>query len=244
MTTVIIGYVPDVPYPHRAPVNPRSAGVTGLSVALRLLQAGTTPVLISRLFPTPFETADALGEINYASQWAGAHNRYLPPPANEVEARDHEFALRTYRHMESTAKEYPEAGITFMTGVEYLDEGVKGYEALTLEKAKEMGYEEFRFLAKEELPEGVKTGFAYRTWTLNPMVYCSHLLRRLHMGGCRFVKRDLSSVEEVFSMKDLGEVTTVINCSGTGFNDPNVFITRGESRHTAPPPGGGSNDED
>lgn len=131
--------------------------------------------------------------------------------------------------MEATAKDYPEAGITFMTGLEYLEEGVKGYDALTLERAKEMGYEEFRFLAKEELPDGVKTGFEYRTWTLNPMVYCSHLLRRLHMGGCRFVKRDLRSVEEVFSMRDLGEVKTVINCSGVGFNDPSVFITRGAS---------------
>lgn len=204
--------------------------MTGLSVALRLLEAGAAPVIVSRVFPTPFETVDALDEINYASQWAGAHNRFHPPPADELEARDHELALRTYRHMEATAKAYPEAGITFMTGREYLDEGVKGYESLTLEKSREMGYEEFRFLAEEELPKGVKTGFEYRTWTLNPMVYCAHLLRRLHMGGCRFVKRDLRSVEEVFSMSDLGDIKTVINCSGTGFNDPNVFITRGKSQ--------------
>ena len=203
--------------------------MTGLSVALRLLDAGVTPVLVSRQFPTPFETVDALDEIDYASQWAGAHNRYSAPPADEVEARDHELALKTYRQMEATAKAYPEAGITFMMGLEYIDEGVSGYEALTLEKAKEMGYEEFRFLAKEEMPEGVKLGFEYRTWTLNPMVYCSHLLRRLHIGGCRFVKRNLRSVEEVFSMKELGEVKTAINCSGVGFNDPDIYITRGES---------------
>ena len=208
--------------------------MTGLSVALRLLESGITPVIVSRQFPTPFETIDAVDEINYASQWAGAHNRFWAPPTNELEQRDHDLALKTYRHMEATAKAYPEAGITFMTGLEYLEEGVKGYEALTLEKAKEMGYEEFRFLAKEELPEGVKMGFEYRTWTLNPMVYCSHLLRRLHMGGCRFLKRDLRSAEEVFRMRELGDVKTVVNCSGMGFGDPNSFITRGINIHSPP----------
>lgn len=215
--------------PRSAPeLTPRSAGVTGLSVALRLLEAGITPTLVSRAFPSPFETSDALEDINYASQWAGAHNRYHAPPRDEIGARDHELALKTYRHMEDTAKRHPEAGVSFMLGVEYIDEGVEGYEELTEKRAAELGYEEFRFLVKEELPAGVKMGFEYRTWSVNPMVYCSYLLRRLHLGGCKVIRRELSSPEEVFAMKELGEVKTVVNCSGMGFNDPNSYIARGE----------------
>ncbi|SPO02247.1 related to FAD dependent oxidoreductase superfamily [Cephalotrichum gorgonifer] len=194
MTTVIIG-----------------AGVTGLSVALRLLDSGIVPVIISRVFPTPFETVDSLGEINYASQWAGAHNAYHEPPTTPSTARDHAFAVRTYHFMDATAKAYPEAGITFMKGLEYHEEGVPGYESLTVETAAELGYEDFRLLARDELPAGVLAGFEYRTWSLNPMVYCSFLLRRLALGGCRFVKRDLRSAEEVFSMKDLGQTCVVAN---------------------------------
>lgn len=249
MATVIIGYVlaPVLSHPstHSHPPTPvppetdlRSAGVTGLSVALRLLEAGITPTLVSRAFPSPFETSDALEDINYASQWAGAHNRYHAPPRDEAAARDHELALKTYRHMEDTAKRHPEAGVSFMPGVEYLDEGVEGYEELTVERAVELGYEEFRFLAAGELPVGVKTGFEYRTWSVNPMVYCSYLLRRLHVGGCKVVRRELSSPEEVFAMKELGEVKTVVNCSGMGFNDPNVYIARGRPTfpiHLHPP---------
>ena len=57
---------------------------------------------------------------------------------------------------------HPEAGITFMKGVEYLEAPSEAYRALTEERAlQQLGMQGFRLLRKEELPEGVKWGCEY-----------------------------------------------------------------------------------
>ncbi|PKS12816.1 hypothetical protein jhhlp_001028 [Lomentospora prolificans] len=203
-------------------------GVIGLSTAWKFQQKGIPVVVIARTFPSPFETVDGRDEINYSSQWAGAHNRYIPP-FDEASKRDHDFALETFRHMDALAKESPEAGITFMKGIEYLEAGISGYDSLTNDKARDLGYEDFKEIDKKDLPEGVVRGFEYRTWCVNPMVYCSYLLRRLFVGGCKFIKRHLRTPEEVFSMHEVGDIRAVVNCSGIGFGDEKVFVTRGQT---------------
>lgn len=184
-------------------------------------------MVVAQSFPSPFETVDGREQINYSSPWAGAHNRYIPP-LDETGKRDHGFALATFRQMDALAKESPEAGITFLKGIEYLEAGIHGYDHLTEGSAKELGYEEFRELDEKDLPKGVVRGFEYRTWCVNPMVYCSYLLRRLFVAGGKFIKRDLRTPQEVFSMKELEGIKVVVNCSGTGFGDDKVFVTRGK----------------
>lgn len=186
---------------------------------------------MAREFPGPFETVDPQAQINYTSQWGGAHNRFWPPkPGNAIEERDHALALTTFKRMDELAKRHPEAGITFMRGVEYLEDPPAEYKALTKERADELGFDEFRILAPDEFPDDkVKLGFEYRTWCLNPMVYCSFLLRRFSRQGGKALRRDLRDESEVFSIKELASARTVINCSGFGFGDKNSFITRGET---------------
>ncbi|KAK9775487.1 putative FAD dependent oxidoreductase-like protein [Seiridium cardinale] len=205
------------------------AGVIGLSSALRLQEDGHKVTIIARDLPGPFETIDPRLQINYTSPWGGAHNRWVPP-TNATEEREHHFALKTFERMLEIQRSNPEAGITLMPGIEYLEAPSPVYEALTEAKASAMGLAGFRLFAPEEFPDSkVRLGFTYDTWCVNPMVYCSFLLRRFGFRGGEVVKREVRDPSEVFAMQDLGNVNFVVNCSGNGFNDENVFITRGQT---------------
>lgn len=212
-----------------------SAGVIGLSSALELQSAGHTVTILAKDFPQPFGLIDAQKQINFTSPWGGAHNRWVPPaPGKETDKRDHELALATFRHMKALCKANPEAGITFMKGIEYLEK--PGPEYLALVKAsgpgcaKSLGMEGFRVLGKGEVPdERVALGIEYDTWCVNPMVYCSWMLNRFVYRGGEVVKREIREPKEIFEMNDLGSrIDVVVNASGQGFGDDKVFITRGE----------------
>lgn len=214
-----------------------SAGVTGLSCAIQLQEAGHAVTIIARDFPRPFALVDPKAQINFTSPWGGAHNRWVPPPvggqAQSNDLRDHRLALATFRRMRSLQGSNPEAGITFMKGVEYLESPAPEYRALTREggegSAKTLGLEGFRVLQRSELPDDkVSLGIEYDTWCVNPMVYCSFLLNRIVFRGGRIVRREISRPEEVFEMSDVGgPVKAVINASGMGFGDPKSYIIRG-----------------
>jgi len=193
---------------------------------LQLQEAGHIVNIVARDFPSPSETVDGEAKINYTSQWGGAHNRWVIP-VNEMDRRDHEMAVETFHRMKAMCKSSPEAGITFMRGIEYLEDPPPVYGELTEGSAKQLGIKGFKLLSKDQLPDKVAWGCEYQTWCVNPMVYCSYLLRRLIIGGCRVFQRELRSPLEVFAMDGFGHVQAVVNCSGAGFGDPNVFITRG-----------------
>ncbi|KAI0391458.1 nucleotide-binding domain-containing protein [Xylariaceae sp. FL0594] len=215
------------------------AGVTGLSSALRLQEAGHDVTIVAKDFPSGFETIDAATQINFTSPWGGAHNRFiLPPPGEEgeeecQEAREHAMALRTWDEMRRLRDAHPEAGITFMKAVDYFEAPGPAQTTLTEQRARDVfGMKGFRFHAKEELPQGVELGYEYDTWCVNPMVYCAFLLRRFAFRGGRLVKREIRDPLEVFEMRDLAgrpPVNLLINASGIGFGDRNIFITTGQT---------------
>lgn len=219
-----------------------SAGVIGLSCAIQLQEAAHAApgavTIIARDFPTPFALIDPKAQINFTSPWGGAHNRWVPPPvqgrAQPNDLRDHRLALATFRRMRSLQASSPAAGITFMKGVEYLENPSPEYRALAREgggegSAKALGLEGFRVLQGSELPDDkVSLGFEYDTWCVNPMVYCSFLLNRFVFRGGRILRREISRPDEVFEMRDLGgPIRAVVNASGMGFNDPKSFVIRG-----------------
>lgn len=184
--------------------------------------------IVARDFPGPFETIDSESQINYTSPWGGAHNRWAPP-TNAQEEREHLYAISTFSHMEELerTKESPAAGLTFMKGIEYLETPSQAYRDLTEAKAATLGLKDFRLLAREELPRDVEWGCEYWTYCVNPMVYCSYLLRRFSHAGGKILKRDLREPSEIFAMSKFKDVKTVVNCSGYGFGDPKMFPTRG-----------------
>ncbi|KAK0656578.1 hypothetical protein B0T16DRAFT_501149 [Cercophora newfieldiana] len=213
------------------------AGVTGLSCAIRLQEAGCIVTILAKDFPAPFPTIDPLAQINYTSPWGGAHNRWVVPSPSGENAREHAFALATFSRMRALAESEPSVGITFMKGIEYLEAPPAEYTSLTPHRAAELQLPGFRLLGKEEFPDDKITwGCEYDTWSLNPMVYCSFLLGRFTFRGGQIRKRELKDIKEVFALPlgelgfEAGRIDAVVNASGYGFGgDPNMFITKGQT---------------
>lgn len=182
-------------------------------------------------FPGPSETLDPETQINYASPWAGAHNgwgRDLPDTnATTEDWRDHAFALKTFARMKELHSKHKESGINFVRGFEYYDDPPENVKNLTAARASELGIEDFKITPKEQLPENVALGYDFSTWSVNPMVYCSFLLRKFSMQRGRIIKRRLQSPQEAFELSAVQNVRYVINASGTGFGDPANYIVRG-----------------
>ncbi|KAK4181707.1 putative D-amino-acid oxidase [Triangularia setosa] len=216
------------------------SGVTGISSAILLQRAGHRVTIIARDFPAPFETINAISQINYTSPWGGAHNRWVPPhPSNPQSAFEHPLSITTFSHMKSLYSFCPQtAGITFLKGIEYLEAPGPEYQSLTTAKAAELSLPGFRLLSPSEFPDSKVTwGCEYETYCVNPMVYLSFLLRRfVHRGG-RILKHIIRSPAEAFSLSARstpslanGAVDAVVNASGIGFgDDPAMFITRGQT---------------
>ncbi|KAI1334131.1 FAD dependent oxidoreductase [Xylariaceae sp. FL0016] len=214
--------------PHIAVIG---AGVIGLSSALRIQSEGHQVTIVARDLLAGSETITA-DQINFTSPWGGAHNRFILPPPGDTKsaaAREHAMSLATFQHMRSLYVRHPEAGITFMKGIEYLEAPDETYRTLTDERARALGLEGFRTLGESEVPEGVKYGCEYDTWCVNPMVYCAFMLRKFVFRGGRVLKRDLRDPAEAFDFKDQGKVDILVNASGNGFGDENMFITRGQT---------------
>lgn len=225
--------------------------MTGLSCAVELQQAGHTSItLLARDFPVTSALVDSVSQINYTSPWGGAHNRWVPPPPgpdgttpDATTMRDHALALATFHQMRALGQAHPEAGITFMKGVEYLERPGPEYVALAREgahgsgqgSARALGIQGFRMLREDEFPDDrVTMGFEYDTWCVNPMVYCAFLLNRFVYRGGKVIKKDIRDPREVFEMGEAlglglrGRVDVVVNASGAGFGDDKMFVTRGK----------------
>lgn len=76
-----------------------------MSSALLLQEAGYSVTIVAKDFPAPFETIDRLAQINFASPWAGAHNRWVPPSPSGENAREHALSLNTFTHMRTLASD-------------------------------------------------------------------------------------------------------------------------------------------
>lgn len=162
--------------------------------------------------------------INYTSPWAGAH--YRPCPGNSPQfIREADQCRRTYEVFKRIAAEEPASSIKFLEAIEHLEAPPPEYLDVTSRKNAYGHLEQYRELSKNELPEGVKWGARYWSWTVNSPVYCAHLLRKFILKGGETKQYTLANLLEAFELAS--NVKTVVNCSGTGFNDPRSFIIRG-----------------
>lgn len=125
-----------------------------------------------------------------------------------------------------------------MKGIEYIEAPGPEYDSLDEVRAKELGMPGWRMLGRDEFPDGrVRWGCEYDTWCVSPMVYCAFLLRRFVYRGGRVVQRTVRDLEEVWALGlEQGRVDLVVNASGIGFGDKQVFVTRGWSRPDTHPP--------
>jgi len=191
------------------------AGVTGLSVATELIDAGYDVTMVAEFWPGD-------EDVNYTSPWAGAHFRPTPP-TSPVQEREQAWNRVSYAVMKKMAK-LPGSGVDMIKGRDYLEAPDAHY------KKGEFAADcdNFRLLQASELPRGVTWGCEYTTWCLNSPVYCAFLLRRLRIKGVKTIKQRLANPLEAFRIRGHGK-NIVVNCTGFGFGDPNVFVTRGQT---------------
>ena len=207
------------------------AGVIGLSTAYLLQRQNPSRSITIIAAEVPTDSQPDVSP-DYASMWAGAH--YRPIPGNTLQLkRERAFCLRTVEAMKRIAKQFPESGVEFLNAidlVEYESEDTAGLKRGQVFASEEDG---FRILAKPELPNNVIWGAKYKTYCLNPHVYCRWLLNQFLDQGGKLVKKRLDKLEDAFSALNSGGSTLsllVINCSGRNFDrDPSIKVMRGQT---------------
>lgn len=205
------------------------AGVIGLSCAT-VLQSRYPKAAIT-IIAAEFPDA-RLPSVDYASVWAGAHYRPIPPSTPQL--RDEaQLAFRTAEIMKKIARDSPEAGVAIMQGVEYLESPAEEVLSLRTGDAYAGPGDEFRILDKSELPEGVNWGCGYHTYAVNVEIYCQWLLDQFIAKGGKARQHRLSNATEAFELvqgNGRGNTKTVVNCSGRNFDqDPKMKIIRGQT---------------
>lgn len=202
------------------------AGVIGLSTAyyIKKQSPGTKIVVISEEFPSDGEFS-----TSYTTTKSGAHFRPFPSK-NEFELRDAQLTKDTYLHFKELSIKHPESGIKFVRGVDYIEYDNKLYENVSAGYSEVV--EDFRVIDKSELPEGVKFGAEYKTWSVNPIKYVTFLYEYLLMRGVLFIKRRVESLEEI-EEEYLDAI--IVNATGIGFNDDKVYQIRGQTMLIRPP---------
>jgi D-amino-acid oxidase len=190
-----------------------------LSTSRLLIRKGYHVVNVARHFPGD-------KDILYTSIWAGAHYRPIPD-TDALTRRVADFARATYPAFKEIAETDVSSGVKMLDGYEYLDDPSGDYDAHKWGRYAEI--DGFQVIEESQLPTGTKFGTKYKTYCVNPPVYLAWLERELVLGGVQFIRRDLTCIAEVFPLIKDPDVQLVVNCSGIGFSDPDVFPTRGPS---------------
>jgi len=180
------------------------AGVSGLSCAVRLLEAGHEVEVISDRF-SPDTVSDVAAAIWYP---------FLTAPADRADG----WGVATYAELERLAEQESESGVRMRDGKEYLREAVDP-----------PGWSEdiaaFRILDDSEIPEGYVFGWQFRAPVIEMPLYMPWLRSRVEALGGSFVQSFVEDLNEVS-----GEV--VVNCVGLGArelcDDEEVRPARGQ----------------
>ena len=164
------------------------AGVSGLSCAVKLLEAGHEVVVISDRF-SPDTVSDIAAAIWYP---------FLTAPADRADG----WGIATYAELERLSEREPQSGVRMRDGREYLRQAVDPPEWSEDIAA-------FRILDDSEIPEGYVFGWQFRAPVIEMQLYMPWLRSRVEALGGSFVQSFVENLSEVS-----GEV--VVNCVGLG----------------------------
>jgi D-amino-acid oxidase len=192
------------------------AGVIGLTVALRLREAGQRVALWARDLPHATTSNVA------AAVWLP----YRAFPLDKVMAWA-EYSYAIFRHL----ADVPGSGVSVRSGIEV-------YEHPAEPPWWTAAVPGVRRAQPDELPDGYVDGFTFETPVIEMPIYLSYLLRRFEQAGGRLEVRSLTSLEEPLEL-----AATVVNCTGLGARelarDPEVYAIRGQIVRVAPREGRG-----
>jgi len=181
------------------------AGVSGLSSAVRLVEAGYSVEIWARERP-PHTTSAVAAAIWYP---------YLAEPPERVLAWAgvtlHEFARLSAD---------PATGIIMREGVEVLPEAVPDPAWASVVPG-------FRHARSDELPAGFTDGYVMRLPVIDMSIYLGWLEQQVLAAGATLLERSIQSFDEVRGAADV-----VVNCTGLGArdlcHDPSLVGVRGQ----------------
>ena len=162
--------------------------MSGLSCAVKLLEAGHEVVVISDRF-SPDTVSDIAAAIWYP---------FLTAPADRADG----WGIATYAELERLSEHEPQSGVRMRDGREYLRQAVDPPEWSEDIAA-------FRILDDSEIPEGYVFGWQFRAPVIEMQLYMPWLRSRVEALGGSFVQSFVEDLNEVS-----GEV--VVNCVGLG----------------------------
>ncbi|CAG8440213.1 1524_t:CDS:10 [Acaulospora morrowiae] len=196
------------------------AGVSGLSTATLLLQQEKKYKvhLIAKHFPGD-------QSYEYTSPWSGAYWRSY---ALKDDIKQQEIDKESYNHFRKLAgSPQNKTGIRIIDGFDYWDHISEDFSEPWFKTL----CPEFRDLKREELPDGIKLGFTFKTVSFNPQTYLNHLLDTFTSLGGTTQHASVSHINECIE----SDTDIIINCTGIhsrtlgGVEDPNVYAVRGQT---------------
>ena len=193
------------------------AGVTGLSTALRLREAGAEVAVLSAMRPSEHPRAHPAGtwppypaSLRAAAVWYPYH---VDDP--RVDRWSVDTLAELYRLMEE-----PGTGVYPVTFTEL-------FRDAAIEHAWSSGLRQFAAVPLERLPAGYGAGWEMEVPFVETPIYMPWLERRFLGLGGRIESRFVRSVDEVAAP---GRV--VVNCTGLGarrlLDDADVYPSRGQ----------------
>ncbi|KAL2809157.1 POT family-domain-containing protein [Aspergillus granulosus] len=205
-----------------APV-PIEAGIIGLNVALELSRHGygRHVTVVAKDLPGDIH-------VDYTSPWAGANFSGISGNDPNALRWDKAGYLSLMELIDRGAEEAKYLSKTEST--EYWDEQPNPEKIASVTEY----LRDVQVIPKPDLPQGVAFGLRFTTITLNAPAHCQHLkslLSKPGYGSVKFVRRDISSMEDAFASSN---TKIVFNCIGNkaktlpGVQDTKCYPTRGQ----------------
>lgn len=184
------------------------SGISGLSCAIRLKEAGFERVrVVARDFP-PNTTSDVAGGLWFP---------YKAEPITRILG----WSKATYQELMRLREQTPEAGITMTEFYQYFRKPVSG------DAWWSSAVEVYRALPTSEIPSGFQGGYYAHVPIAEPHIHLPFLIKRFREMGGVLEERNVSSIEDV---AEQGRI--VVNCTGLGarqlLGDNEVFPIRGQ----------------
>ena len=208
------------------------AGVSGLTSALRLLEAGYRVTILAAA-RTPHTTSDIAAAVWYPFH-AGPRERALV------------WAAESYREFKGLAEadladrdEADQAGVTMVSGIELWPADLSAGDSAPWWQAAITGGA--RLALSEERPAGYEDGHGYvfEAPVIAMPRYLGWLERQVSARGGEFVQGRLTDLDAAFGV-DLGDrrPSLVVNCTGLAAReltgDGSLFPIRGQIVRVAP----------
>ncbi|KAI8342349.1 hypothetical protein BC941DRAFT_412515 [Chlamydoabsidia padenii] len=181
------------------------AGVSGLTTAITLLRHGAKQVTVVG--------KDIPGDMSshYASPKAGAS---IISFASVNDKRLQDIDRATLQEFRRLAIQEPESGVSYCPGVQYFEaDDPPGEDSYWVRHL----FQDYERLDQSVLPDGVKGGYRFVTFTANVPQYLDYLVKTLKSLGGHLERNTFNSLQSAIDHYPAAD--TLINCTALGSYD-------------------------